>query len=86
MDPDARRSDSLKAWLMVICTLGFLVLVIGASVTYTALYPPFRAERIPVKNSTGHGLTLTEYRDAVNVSYGELCAFLANDTTEMADY
>jgi len=71
---------------MVVCILGTLILVVGANVTYAIMYPTFWSQRIPVMNSTYEGLTLSEYRGAANASYAELCAFLANDTTETADY
>lgn len=71
---------------MVICILGILTLVVGANVTYAVMTPTYWSVPIPVMNATYHELVLSEYRGAENVSYAELCAFLENDTTEMADY
>lgn len=71
---------------MVICILGTLALVVGANATYAALHPTYWTESIPVMNATYHEIVMTEYRDASNVSYAGLLAFLANDTTEMTNY
>ncbi len=85
-DPGLQGPGTWKAWLLVLLVFGALSLVIGASVASTLLYPPYWTERLPVLNASGQALTLTEYGTAKNVSYGQLCAFLANDTTETAAY
>jgi hypothetical protein len=80
------RSGRWVSWLIVLLTVGSLCLLVGACTAYTIVYPSFWAERLPAMNATYQELVMTECRGAANVSFEELCAFLANDTTETADY
>ena len=72
--------------LLVCLAFGAFVLVVAVSIMYNILYPPVWTERLSILNATGQHLTITEYRYATNVSYDELIRFLANDTSDMADY
>jgi hypothetical protein len=75
-----------KIRLLVIFAFSPLLFIIGISIFYAILCPTTWTEDLPVMNTTYQKLAITEYRYAVNVSYGELLRFLANDTTVMADY
>lgn len=80
------KHSSLKARLFVCLTFGTLAMVVGTCIAYSILYPPIWTERLPLLNSTGYPLIITDRRVASDVSFDELTRFLANDTTVMADY
>lgn len=80
------KKIDLKAQLFIVIVFGSLAMIVGACALYAIIFPVYWTERLPISNASGQALTITEYRYASNVSYAELAAFLANDTTYLADY
>jgi len=80
------KKYNLKAQLFVLAVFGCLSIVVGACAIYAILFPAYWTERLPIADAAGRTLTITDYRYATNVSYDGLVAFLANDSTCLADY
>ncbi len=80
------KNSDLRTQLLVLIAFGLLALVVGACASYSILFPLYWTERLPISNASGQMLTITDYRYSSNVSYKELTAFLANDTTYLTDY
>jgi hypothetical protein len=62
--------------LVTIGLVAILALAIGGFMLYNLLFPTVWAETLNVKNSTGHFDVITHYRNATDISYSDLKAFL----------
>lgn len=63
--------------LLVVAALVIIILlVVGGYVAYNMLLPSVWTETLKVKNSTGQHDIITNYRNATDVSYSDLIAFM----------
>lgn len=71
---------------LVVGLIIIFLLAVGSMVIYVYMFMPVWTEQLPVVNATGHQVTITNYRNATNITYANLTAFLESDQTEDALY
>lgn len=78
-------SPHLLVLIIAAAIVGLLVVGVGGMVAYQILFPPVWTEQLSFKNSTGQYDSITKYRNATDVSYSNLSAFLASATPGLED-
>lgn len=73
----------VKPGIVIVAGITLLfVLSIGSIAVYEYMFVPVWTEHLPILNATGQDVTITDYRNATNVTYANLTIFLENDHTE----
>jgi hypothetical protein len=76
-------SRAIKSGIAIVVGIAILfILSIGSIAAYEYMFAPVWDEHLPLLNAMGKAVTITDYRNATNVTYANLTIFLENDHTE----